>query len=605
MTTVTTSIPAAPRWDLESIFPGGSASSEFKAFREKVKGEIAVEAAKVAGLSPVLDKSSRESWKQFIVNLQDLHEKLELVRSFGGCLIAQNVADNAAQGIVGEGDQLTSEWEKLRTYLEAWSIKQSDAAWNDLVSDPGLVGFKFFLDEIREMARHKMPIERESLALDLAVNGYHAWNRLYDRMAGDLRVTMEVGGETKELSMGQLATYMDNPDRKVRRTAFEKMTEAWKTRADLAAMTLNAQAGFRLALYKNRGWNSPLIEPLMQNRLSQASLDAMWHVVARETKKLTPYIEAKKKLLGIDAFRWYDEFASVGEVHRKWPFEDAVKFIVTNCRSFSDHLADYCEMAVKNRWIEAEDRPGKAGGAFCTTFGIHRQSRIFMTYSGTYDNLSTLAHELGHAYHSHVLRDKAWLAGMYPMGLAETASIFNELLTTDSALASAQSRDERLMLLDQLLMQPYVFFTDVHCRYIFDRAFYAEREKRIIDADGLCEMMTNAQRQAYQGLIADDGYHPYFWCSKLHFFITDTPFYNFPYVFGFLFAGGVYDRARQEGKSFADKYRALLADTGSMTTEQVAKKHLGVDLTKEDFWAASVGRSLSKVDEFVKLASQK
>ncbi|MBK7142828.1 MAG: M3 family oligoendopeptidase [bacterium] len=605
MTTVATSIPAAPKWDLESIFPGGSASPEFKAFREKMKAEIAAGASRVSTLPNQLDKNSREQWKQFIVLLQDLHERLELIRSFGGCLIAQNVADNAAQGIVGESDQMTSEWEKLRTFLEAWSIRQSDAAWNDLVSDPALVGFKFFLDETRETARHKMPIEKESLALDLSVNGYHAWNRLYDRMAGDLRVKMEVGGETKELSMGQLATYMDNPDRNVRRTAFEKMTEAWKSRADLAAMTLNAQAGFRLALYKNRGWQSPLIEPLMQNRLSQASLDAMWSVVARETKRLAPYIEAKKKLLGIDAFRWYDEFASVGEVHRKWSFDEAVEFIVTNCRSFSDHLADYCKMAVEKRWIEAEDRAGKAGGAFCTTFGIHRQSRIFMTYSGTYDNLSTLAHELGHAYHSHVLRDKAWLAGMYPMGLAETASIFNELLTTDSALASAQSRDERLMLLDQLLMQPYVFFTDVHCRYIFDRAFYAEREKRILDAAGLCEMMTNAQRQAYQGLLAEDGYHPYFWASKLHFFITDTPFYNFPYVFGFLFAGGVYNCAREEGKSFADKYRALLADTGSMTTEQVAKKHLGVDLTKEDFWVASVNRSLSKVDEFVKLANQK
>lgn len=605
MTTVATSIPPAPTWDLESIFPGGSASSEFRAFREKVKAEIAKEAARVASLPPVLDKSSRESWKQFIVALQDIHEHLELIRSFGGCLIAQNVGDNAAQGIVGEGDQMTSEWEKLKTNLEAWSIKQSDAAWDDLISDPALAGFKFFLTELRTIARHKMPIERESLALDLAVNGYHAWNRLYDRMSGDLRVTMNVRGETKEISLGQAATFMDNPDRAVRRTAFEKITEAWKSRQDLAAMALNAQAGFRLALYKNRGWNSPLIEPLMLNRLSQDSLDAMWHVVARETKKLTPYIEAKKKLLGLDSFRWYDEFASVGEVHRKWTYDEAVDFIVTNCRSFSDHLADYCKLAVEKRWIEAEDRPGKAGGAFCTTFGIHRQSRIFMTYSGTYDNLSTLAHELGHAYHSYVLRDKAWLAGMYPMGLAETASIFNELLTTDSALASAQSRDERLMLLDQLLMQSYVFFTDVHCRYLFDRAFYAEREKRILDASALSEMMVDSQRKAYQGLLSEDGYHPLFWASKMHFFITDVPFYNFPYVFGFLFAGGVYNAAREEGKSFADKYRALLADTGSMTTEEVAKKHLGVDLTKEEFWAASVNRSLSKVDEFVKLANQK
>lgn len=605
MTTAVTTIPAAPTWDLESVFPGGSASPQFKAFREKVKAELADADRQVKSLSPKLDSSSREAWKNFIVTWQDLHEKLELIRPFGGCLIAQNVADNQAQSIVGEADQLVSEWEKLKTILEAWSIAQTDTAWNDLVSDSALIGFKFYLNELREVARHKMPVDRESLALDLAVNGYHAWNRLYDRMAGDLRVSIEVRGETKEVSLGQLVSIMDDPDRSIRKRAFEKMAEAWQSRADMAAMTLNAQAGFRLALYKHRGWNTPLFEPLLLNRLSQQSLDAMWHVVARETKRLAPYIEAKKKLLGIDKFRWYDEFATVGEVHRKWPFNEAAEFVISNCRSFSDHLADYCRLAVDKRWIEAEDRPGKAGGAFCTTFGIHRQSRVFMTYSGTYDNLSTLAHELGHAYHSYVLRDKAWLAGAYPMGLAETASIFNELLTTDSALASAQSRDERLMLLDQLLMQSYVFFTDVHCRYLFDRAFYAERAKRILDKDALSELMVNAQREAYQGLLSDDGHHPLFWCSKMHFFITDTPFYNFPYVFGFLFAGGVYDRARQEGKSFADKYRDLLADTGSMTTEQVAMKHLGVDLTREEFWAAAVDRSLSKVDEFVKLANQR
>ena len=162
MTTTVTTIPAAPTWDLESVFPGGSASPQFKSFRDKVKAELADAAIQIKTLPPNLEPASREGWKSFIVLLQDLHEHLELIRSFGGCLIAQNVADNQAQSIVGEADQLVSEWEKLKTVLEAWSINQSDAVWNDLVNDEALVGFRFYLNELREVARFKMPVDRES-----------------------------------------------------------------------------------------------------------------------------------------------------------------------------------------------------------------------------------------------------------------------------------------------------------------------------------------------------------------------------------------------------------------------------------------------------------
>lgn len=605
MSTTLTSIPKAPTWDLDSIFPGGSRSPQFAAFREQAKVHLEDAAAHVKTLPETLTSDSRQTWSDFILRMQQIAEELQLIRSFSGCLIAQNVGDNQAQSIAGEADQLSAEWEKIRTAIEGWSIKQPDDAWKELVNLPALAPVSFYLNELRENARRKMPADKESLALELAVSGYHAWNRLYDRMAGDLRVKMEIRGEEKEMSLGQLASVMDDPDRSIRQRSFEKLVETWKSRSDLAAMALNAQAGFRLALYKARGWDSPLYEPLKINRLKQETLDAMWHVVGRETKRLAPYIEAKKRLLGIDKFSWYDEFATVGDVHRKWPYEEAAEFVVENCRSFSDHLADFCRMAIDKRWVEAEDRAGKAGGAFCTTFAANgkRQSRVFMTYAGTYDNLSTLAHELGHAYHGHVLRETPYFATEYPMGLAETASIFNELLSTDSALATTQLADERLMLLDQLLLQPYIFFTDVHSRYLFDRAFYEARRKQILDKDQLSEMMVNAQKQAYAGLLDESGYHPLFWCSKLHFYITDTPFYNFPYTFGFLFAGGVYDRAKQEGKAFADSYRALLADTGSMTTEEVAKKHLGVDLTTEEFWTAAVNRALSPLDTFVKLAN--
>ena len=225
-----------------------------------------------------------------------------------------------------------------------------------------------------------------------------------------------------------------------------------------------------------------------------------------------------------------------------------------------------------------------------------------MTYANTYENLLTLAHELGHAYHSYVLKDKPYFATIYPMTLAETASIFSELLVTDAAMSASSNKQEKLMLLDQKLQQAYTFFCDIRSRYLFDTKFYAARKNGVINQDGLCEMMLSAQKEAFGQLLDESGYHPLFWASKLHFYITDYPFYNYPYTFGYLFAGGVYDRARAEGSSFAKNYRALLSDTGKMSTEEVAKAHLGVDLGQSSFWESAVERSLSDVDEFVALA---
>ncbi len=594
----------APTWDLDSIIPGGSGSPQFKQHRDKVRAELKETADLLAAVSEAIDDKSLPAWVKAVLSLQATIADIELVLALAGCQVAQNVKDGAAHAIEAEGDGFFAEWKKLSTKLEALSLNQSDAQWAMLTSAKELVDVKFYLDELRQIARSKMTLEKEELALELAVNGYHAWNRLYDKMAGDLRAEFLEDGQMKQLSMGQLATKMSDPDRDVRRRAFEAISGAWKTRADLAGMALNSQGGFRLSLYKSRKWDSILFEPLFQSRLNQGSLEAMFAAISARKQQLAKFIDAKKKLLGIDKYSWYDQFAPCGATDTTFTFEEAGQFVVDNVGTFSDDMASFMKMAIEKRWVEAEDRGDKAGGAFCTGFGPISQSRVFMTFGGSFENLLTLAHELGHAYHQQVITEKPFLAQSYPMPLAETASIFSETLVTDAALSKVTDRGERLALLDSKLQAAYTMFTDLHCRFLFDRKFYAERANGVVQTERLNELMIEAQREAFGGMLDERGYHPLFWASKLHFYITGAPFYNFPYIFGFLFSGGVYDVARREGKSFAPKYRQLLVDTGSMTCEDVAKKHLGADLTKPDFWNAAVERSLADIDEFVKLAAE-
>jgi len=598
-------LPPAPTWDLDSIFPGGSKSTQFEKFRLDVHKKLATANKQLKSLPTKISKQSVSKYVKFIELLQELWDDIELIGSFSNCLSSQDVKDTKADAIYSEALQYASEWQKLRAQLESLSLKISDKQWQMIAEHPELKITKFYLNELRDIAKSKMPIELESLTLDLAVNGYHAWNQLYDKMAAELIVDFEEDGKTTKLSLGQLHTKMGSPNRELRKQAFEKMTGAWKSREVLAGMALNYMGGFRLSVYKNRGWKSPLYEPLVMARMKQKTLDTMWAVIEKNINRLKPYIDAKKKLLGIDKFRWYDEFAPCANAERLFTFDEAGDFVVNNLKDFSPDLAKFCRMALDKRWIEAEDRPGKRGGGYCTGMGPRRQSRIFMTYAGTYENLLTLAHELGHAYHSWVLNDKPVFAQIYPMNLAETASIFTENFVTNAALAQARDKDEKMMLLDQKLQGAYVLFCDIYSRYLFDNAFYAERAKGIVGNERLNELMIESQKRAFGGLLDESGYHPLFWASKLHFFVTDAPFYNFPYTFGYLFATGVYQQAKKEGRAFADKYKALLSDTGSMTAEQVAKKHLGVDLTKEGFWQEAVNNALADIPLYVKLAESK
>ena len=594
--------PSKLTWDLDSIFPGGSASKEFERFRAAVSRDLEKAKKTLSGLPKKPDRKGLGRWASFIVFFQDVGQRLGHADSFAYCLIAQNVNDTRAMTIYEEISAMGATWEAIKTGLEEFALGVEEHTWKQLLADKRLELARFYLNEMRDTARLKMEPKLEKLAAELAVNGYHAWNRLYTKIYGDLRAEFVEGGKKQSLSLGQLANKLSSPSRQIRKQAFERIAGAWKSTEDLAAMELNSLVGFRLSLYKERCWESPLTEALLMGRIKRETIDAMWDAVAQARRRIAAYVAAKKRILAIDKFRWYDMIAPLGKIERIYAYDEACEFILEHLTSFSQDLGRFAKMAIDGRWVEAEDRPGKSGGGFCTGLPTAKQSRIFMTYSGNYNEMMTLAHELGHAYHSWVLKDYPHFARHYPMNLAETASTFNELVVTDAALEAAAGTKEMISLLDKKLQDTLIMFCDIRCRYIFDTRFHEERMKGPVPKERLCELMVDAQKTAFGDILAADGHHPLFWAAKLHFSESAVPFYNFPYTFGHLFAGGIYDRAKKEGPSFAKAYRGLLADTPVMTTEGVAKKHLGVDLRKPGFWKDAVDRSLADVDLFIKLA---
>jgi len=541
--------------------------------------------------------------QELLIDLEGSAKKLIQAGAYVGCLLAQNTEDKQAYALDAKITSLNATFQTALGSLDNLLTSIDDLVWQQLVSTEPLQELAFVLTESREKAKEKLSKQEEAVISALEVDGYHSWGQLYDLIVSKIKVSFNENGEEKQLSVGQAFNKFSSSDREVRSAVFKNWEKAWGEQADFLAKTLNHLSGFRLNVYNKRGWEDVLKEPLNINRMEKKTLETMWTVISENKQKLVQYLERKANLLGLEKLSWFDLDAPYGKTESKVSYQDGAQFIEQNFALFGEKMAAFAKIAFDEQWIEAEDRPGKAPGGFCTDFPESKQSRIFMTYSGTPSNVSTLAHELGHAFHSYVMRDVPFLNCNYAMNVAETASTFAEMIVADASVKNAKDEEEKLVLLDDKIQRTVALLMNIHARFLFETHLYEERKQGTVSVEKLNELMLEAQKEAYCGALED--YHPLFWASKLHFFITGVPFYNFPYTFGYLFSLGIYAEAIEEGKGYEEKYIALLRDTASMTVEELAQKHLQIDLTKKDFWEKAVRICLDDIDEFLELTEGK
>ncbi|GEL05354.1 M3 family oligoendopeptidase [Rummeliibacillus stabekisii] len=584
-------------WDLDQIFTGGSQSLSLKETISKLTKEISKVDESIELFNPA--KASANDLVVILNQLGPLQKQLRDVFAYIGCLSAQDVNDSDAAVLVAKSGDLAAKMGTVSSKLNQKLKDIKEEAWAQTMQSQELKEIAFSLSEARRKAKEMLPIDQEVLINDLAVDGYHAWNQMYDTIVGSMFVTVEEKGESKQYSMGQASNMMSNSDHHVRKKTFDLIQQEWQRNAPLFGQSLNHLAGFRLQIYKHRGWNDVLREPLENNRMQKETLDAMWTAIEQNKEPFVAFLNRKAKLLGVEKLSMYDIGAPLGKSETKVSYTQGANRIIEQFQKFSPQMADFAKMAFENRWIEAEDRAGKRPGGFCTSFPNKKQTRIFMTYSGTESNIATLAHELGHGFHQHVMNDLPIQNQRYAMNVAETASTFAEMILADAAVRQATSKEEKVALLEDKIRRGITFFMNIHARFLFETNFYEERKNGMVPVERLNELMVTAQKEAYCDAL--DEYDPMFWASKLHFHKTGTPFYNFPYTFGYLFSLGIYAHALEQGNDFENEYIALLQDTGRMTVEDLAKKHLNVDLTKPDFWEKAIHLCIEDINEFMQL----
>lgn len=590
-------------WNLDVFFDGGSNSPELEKHLLNTEESIKHFESKVNGWKPLNSAEDSNYLQGLLTDLEGTAKKVIQVGAFVGCLLAQNTKDKKAYSLDAKVTSLNAAFQTALGTLDNLLTTIDDEVWQELVATDSLKGLAFVLTESRDKAKEKLSKEEEALISSLEVDGYHSWGQLYDLIVSKIKVSFNDNGEEKQLSVGQAFNKFSSPDRDVRSSMFKNWEKAWEEQADFLAKTLNHLSGFRLNVYKKRGWDDILKEPLSINRMKKETLETMWAVISENKQKLVQYLDRKAKLLGLDKLSWFDLDAPYGKSESKVSYQEGAEFIEQNFSIFGEKLAAFTKNAFEKRWIEAEDRPGKAPGGFCTYLPESEQSRIFMTYSGTPSNVSTLAHELGHGFHSYAMRGVPFLNCNYAMNVAETASTFAEMIVADASVKNAKDEEEKLVLLDDKIQRTVALLMNIHARFLFETRFYEERKKGSLTTERISELMLEAQKDGYGEALEE--YHPLFWASKLHFFITGVPFYNFPYTFGYLFSLGIYARALEEGKGYEEKYIALLRDTASMTVEDLAQKHLQADLTQKDFWEKAVNICLVDIDEFLELTEDK
>ena len=590
-------------WDMESVFPGGSDSQAFQDRLSEVKKSITDFSQELGNWELGEHSNDFSPLKNLLQHYEKISNALGEMGTFANGLVSADVKDQKALQILNAVANLRKDFSSQNIILNKKISALTEEQFNKLLEDDFFKPMQFPLEEIRKKEQDLLSTEEETIINNLSLDGLNGWGNMYNQLVASIQVPVTEDGETTYYSAGQFENKMNSEEDPNKREALLKIWEdTWEKKADLFSTTLNHLSGFRLSNYELHDYDDYMKVPLDYNRMDKETLNTMWDTITKNKTPIKKYFERKAKLIGVDQLGWLDVTTGVdvGDyTSKQYTYNEAAKFIIDNFESFSPKMSEMARRAFEEQWIEAEDRSGKRPGGYCSNLPESKQSRIFMTFAGSTSNVSTLAHELGHAFHGYVMRDLPLFNQRYAMNVAETASTFAELVVSNATIENASSEAEKINLLDEKISRSATFMMNIHARYIFERNFYDERQKGTVDSSRLKELMEDAQKEAFQEALSS--YHPMFWATKLHFHITGVPFYNFPYTFGYFFSLGIYNRFLEDETVNEDNYIALLRDTASMTTEDLAQKHLNVDLRKPDFWQDALDTVHKDIEEFLNL----
>ncbi len=581
-------------WSLDILYKGYD-TPEFK--RDMAATEEAVKRFNDA-VDRIGEKPAGETLREMIGLLEEQGNLFSDLFEFCSLKQSCNTKDAEAAACMGQLMGRMSSMTKARTKLNKYiaSIENLDEV---IAADPVLLEYSYMLHNIVEDNKHLLSEEAEEIMALYDISGGNAWGDLQSSLTSS--VTADFRGESVNLSAIRNKAY--DPDPAVRKEAYEAELACYDKIKEPVAAALNNIKLQVINEARLRGFESPLAKTLYDAHMKKETLDALMGAMDEYMPIFREYLRVKGEALGHkNGCPWYDMFAPMGANDKTYTTEEARDYLLNTFKGFDMELHDMVKRAFDEAWIDFYPHEGKVGGAFCAGIKTHKQSRVLTNFDGSFSDIVTLAHELGHAFHNLNIEDHRPLNDDYSMPVAETASTFNEHVVMDAAIAGAKDPKVKLALIESQLMDVTQIICDIYSRYLFESAVFANREESFMFPDTLCEMMLDAQKKAYGDGLDHDCLHPYMWVCKGHYYSSGLSFYNWPYAFGGLFARGLYAKYLADGPEFVKKYKELLHATPVKTVEETALI-AGIDLTSKDFWRMSLASYIEKIEEFKRLVA--
>ena len=580
-------------WNLDPIYKGfddPAFEADMTALRQCVADYNAF-AGNLQQLTPMDGLKQGIAWEE---RMMDLVMKLA---NFAQLRQSTNTRDTEAGSRMGQIMQLLSTTAGAQTAWKQWATGLPNLM--ELVEgDEDLAVYTYLFENMRKDSTHLLGALGEEICAKLGLSGGSAWADLQGYLTSTVPVSYN--GENTNLSAIRNLAYDADPA--VRKAAYEAELNCYDRIKDSVAFALNSIKLETISDCQLRGYASPLDRTLENSRMQRATLEAMLSAMDEYLPKFWQYMKIKAKVLGHEnGLPWYDMFAPMGKTASKYTTEDARDLLVELFTGFDQELADMIARAFDEAWIDFYPRDGKSGGAFCAGVECLGESRILTNFDGQFGDVVTLAHELGHAFHNQCIQDHRPLNKDYSMPVAETASTFNECVLMAAAIDNAKSDDERLALIESQLQDATQIICDIYSRFRFEAKVFENREEQFMDADALCDMMLEAQKQSYGDGLDENFRHPYMWVCKGHYY--GPTFYNFPYAFGGLFARGLYAQYMRDGAAFVPKYKKLLYTTPIASVEDTAKV-ADIDLTDKNFWCSALQMIADQIDLFCQLVEK-
>ncbi len=445
----------------------------------------------------------------------------------------------------------------------------------------------FYLSEIKEKGEHTLSAGEEAVISKMKNTGSLLWEKQWNQLSS----TLTVNYMGNEIPLSEARNLAYDKDADVRKNAYEAEINAYSKIERPCAFCMNGIKGEVIAVAEMRKYKSPLDMTLIESRIDDKILNAMLSAIDESLYKLQEYFIVKAKALGHKgALPFYDLFAPVVKSDKSYTVEEARDFVLKCFYGFSSNLGDFAKNAFEKCWLDIMPKKGKVGGAYCETIHSMGESRILANFGGAFDDVITIAHELGHAFHNTRLFHLSELNSFYPMPIAETASTFCESIVVNEALKNADE-NEKINILENDIMGLTQCIVDIYSRFLFENSVFEKRKNGTLSSEELNSLMLNAQKKAY-GRGLDERYlHRYMWVCKPHYYDSEFNYYNFPYAFGSLLSKGLYNIYKKMGDEFLPLYDRLLAASSTMPLADVAKI-AGIDIYSREFWLTGIEQIL-------------